>query len=158
MGKNSHFFKTPITHSFLSRIPPVPPPRSHSSRLLFSRAPTPYPPHKILCTFSFHSKCKTLFYSVLTQYFCFQVLVSLFALDKDCPFNVSLRLVTNCDDSDFVLLTHVTHEELAVVRRYGKTWILKKFLPRVCCEKRFCKCYRLKEFYKKEIAQPPASP
>ena len=26
MGKNSHFFKTPITYSFLCRIPPVPPP------------------------------------------------------------------------------------------------------------------------------------
>ena len=39
---------------------------------------------------------------------------------------------TNCDDSDFVLLTH---EELAVVRRYGKTWMLKKFLQGVCCKK-----------------------
>ena len=53
MEKNSHSFKTRITHSFefLSRIPCP----SHPSRLLFSRVPTPYPPHKMLCTFLFRS-------------------------------------------------------------------------------------------------------
>ena len=68
--KNSHSFKTRITHSFLSRIPCPPRP----SRLLFSRAPTPYPPHKLLCTFSLRSQCKTLFILFLLSTFIFKSL------------------------------------------------------------------------------------